>query len=108
HMGKTSIDLLRDFLNLGPAGDSLALSKRGKQMSLRMDFRNFVISRNESELSIMKTDPRTSGFGIRPSPTIASTSEEGQNKDSSTYEDVASPNPPKPFVKFVKPKESQP
>nr|GFC32867.1 hypothetical protein [Tanacetum cinerariifolium] len=35
----------------------------------------------------------------RPSPTIASTSAEGQNKDSSTSEDVASPNPPKPFVK---------
>nr|GFB71938.1 hypothetical protein [Tanacetum cinerariifolium] len=44
----------------------------------------------------------------RPSPTIASTSEEIQNKDSSTSEDVASPNPPKPFVKFVKPKDSQP
>nr|GFB44204.1 hypothetical protein [Tanacetum cinerariifolium] len=34
----------------------------------------------------------------RPSPTIASTSAKGQNKDSSTFEDVASPNPPKPFV----------
>nr|GEX13130.1 reverse transcriptase [Tanacetum cinerariifolium] len=33
---------------------------------------------------------------------------EGQNKDSSTIEDVASPNPPKPFVKFVKPKDSEP
>nr|GEV99535.1 hypothetical protein [Tanacetum cinerariifolium] len=33
---------------------------------------------------------------------------EGQNKDSSTIEDVASPNLPKPFVKFVKPKDSQP
>nr|GEW18334.1 hypothetical protein [Tanacetum cinerariifolium] len=44
----------------------------------------------------------------RPSPTIASTSVEGQNKDSSTSEDVTSPNPPKPFVKFVKPKDSQP
>nr|GFB58664.1 hypothetical protein [Tanacetum cinerariifolium] len=44
----------------------------------------------------------------RPSPTIASTSAEGQNKDSSTFEDIASPNPPKPFVKFVKPKDSQP
>nr|GFC44307.1 hypothetical protein [Tanacetum cinerariifolium] len=42
----------------------------------------------------------------RPSPTVVSTSEEGQNKDSSTSEDVASPNPPKPFVKFVKPKDS--
>nr|GFA38690.1 hypothetical protein [Tanacetum cinerariifolium] len=41
----------------------------------------------------------------RPSPTIASTSAEGQNKDSSTSEDVASPNLPKPFVK---PKDSQP
>nr|GFB16524.1 hypothetical protein [Tanacetum cinerariifolium] len=33
---------------------------------------------------------------------------EGQNKDSSTSENVASSNPPKPFVKFVKPKDSQP
>nr|GFA71236.1 hypothetical protein [Tanacetum cinerariifolium] len=44
----------------------------------------------------------------RPSPTIASTSAEGQNKDSSTSEDVASSNPPKPFVKLVKPKDSEP
>nr|GEX27646.1 ribonuclease H-like domain-containing protein [Tanacetum cinerariifolium] len=44
----------------------------------------------------------------RPSPTVVSTSAEGQNKDSSTSEDVASPNPPKPFVKFVKPKNSKP
>nr|GFC74500.1 ubiquitin hydrolase [Tanacetum cinerariifolium] len=43
----------------------------------------------------------------RPSPTVVNTSAEGQNKDSSTFEDVASPNPPKPFVKFVKPKDSQ-
>nr|GFB98768.1 hypothetical protein [Tanacetum cinerariifolium] len=35
----------------------------------------------------------------RPSPTVVSTSAEGQNKDPSTYKDVASPNPPKPFVK---------
>nr|GFD35425.1 hypothetical protein [Tanacetum cinerariifolium] len=33
---------------------------------------------------------------------------EDQNKDTSTSEDVASPNPPKSFVKFVKPKDSQP
>nr|GFB30660.1 hypothetical protein [Tanacetum cinerariifolium] len=44
----------------------------------------------------------------RPSPTVVSTSAEVQNKDSSTSKDVASPNPPKPFVKFVKPKDSQP
>nr|GFD32450.1 hypothetical protein [Tanacetum cinerariifolium] len=44
----------------------------------------------------------------RPSPNVVSTSIEGQSKDSSTSEDVASPNPPKPFVKFVKPKDSQP
>nr|GFB32417.1 hypothetical protein [Tanacetum cinerariifolium] len=44
----------------------------------------------------------------RPSPTVVSTSAEGHNKDSSTSEDVAPPNPPKPFVKFVKPKDSQP
>nr|GFB64964.1 hypothetical protein [Tanacetum cinerariifolium] len=44
----------------------------------------------------------------RPSPTVVSTSAEGQSKDSYTSEDVASPNPSKPFVKFVKPKDSQP
>nr|GFC92911.1 hypothetical protein [Tanacetum cinerariifolium] len=44
----------------------------------------------------------------RPSPTVVSTSAKGQNKDSSTSEDVASPNPPKPFIKFKKPKDSQP
>nr|GEY41265.1 hypothetical protein [Tanacetum cinerariifolium] len=44
----------------------------------------------------------------RPSTTVVSTSTEGQNKDSSTSEDVATPNPPKPFVKFVKPKDNQP
>nr|GEZ78152.1 hypothetical protein [Tanacetum cinerariifolium] len=43
----------------------------------------------------------------RPSPTVASTSAEGQNENSTTFEDVASPNTPKPFVKFVKPKDSQ-
>nr|GFA31220.1 hypothetical protein [Tanacetum cinerariifolium] len=35
----------------------------------------------------------------RPMPTIKSTSEEGQNKNSFTSEDVASPITPKPFVK---------
>nr|GEU41006.1 hypothetical protein [Tanacetum cinerariifolium] len=44
----------------------------------------------------------------RPLPTVASTSAENQNKDTFTSEDVASTNPPKPFVKFVKPKDSQP
>nr|GFB18851.1 hypothetical protein [Tanacetum cinerariifolium] len=44
----------------------------------------------------------------RPSPTVVSTSAEDQNKDTSTSEDVALPNPPKPFVKFAKPKDSQP
>nr|GFB05585.1 hypothetical protein [Tanacetum cinerariifolium] len=43
----------------------------------------------------------------RTSPTIESTSEEGQNKNSSTSEDVASHITPKPFVKFVKPKDCQ-
>nr|GEX00115.1 reverse transcriptase domain-containing protein [Tanacetum cinerariifolium] len=43
----------------------------------------------------------------RPSPTVESTSEEGQNKHSSTSKDVASPITPKPFVKFVKPKDCQ-
>nr|GFB40466.1 hypothetical protein [Tanacetum cinerariifolium] len=43
----------------------------------------------------------------RPSPTVASTSAECQNKNSSTFKDVASPNSPKPFVKFVKPKNNQ-
>nr|GFB97555.1 hypothetical protein [Tanacetum cinerariifolium] len=44
----------------------------------------------------------------RPSPTVASTSSEDQNNDTSTSEDVASTKPSKPFVKFVKSKDSQP
>nr|GFD12820.1 hypothetical protein [Tanacetum cinerariifolium] len=43
----------------------------------------------------------------RPIPTVESTSEEGQNKHSSTFKDVASPITPKLFVKFVKPKDTQ-
>nr|GEX03565.1 ribonuclease H-like domain-containing protein [Tanacetum cinerariifolium] len=43
----------------------------------------------------------------RPSPTVASISSKDQNKDTSTSEEVASTNPSKPFVKFVKPKDSQ-
>nr|GEX35042.1 hypothetical protein [Tanacetum cinerariifolium] len=41
----------------------------------------------------------------RPSPTVESTSEDNQNRNSSASEDVASPITPKPFVKFVKPKD---
>nr|GEW62979.1 retrovirus-related Pol polyprotein from transposon 17.6 [Tanacetum cinerariifolium] len=43
----------------------------------------------------------------RPTPTVESTSEEGHNKNFSTSEGVASSNTPKPFVKFVKPKDCQ-
>nr|GEW76767.1 integrase, catalytic region, zinc finger, CCHC-type, peptidase aspartic, catalytic [Tanacetum cinerariifolium] len=44
----------------------------------------------------------------RPSPTVASSSSEDQNKDTSTSEEEAPTKPSKPFVKFVKPKDSQP
>nr|GEZ62501.1 hypothetical protein [Tanacetum cinerariifolium] len=44
----------------------------------------------------------------RPSPTVASTSAEDQNNDTSTSEETASTNPSKPFIKFIKPKDSQP
>nr|GEY22309.1 hypothetical protein [Tanacetum cinerariifolium] len=43
----------------------------------------------------------------RPSPSVESTSEEGQNKNSSTSEDVASPITHKYFVKFVRSKDFQ-
>nr|GFD45966.1 hypothetical protein [Tanacetum cinerariifolium] len=43
----------------------------------------------------------------KPSPTVASTSAEYQNKDTSTSEETASTNQSKPFIKFVKPKDSQ-
>nr|GEX90883.1 hypothetical protein [Tanacetum cinerariifolium] len=43
----------------------------------------------------------------RPMPTVESTLEEGQNKHSSTFKDVASSITPKLFVKFVKPKDTQ-
>nr|GFD02149.1 hypothetical protein [Tanacetum cinerariifolium] len=44
----------------------------------------------------------------RPSPTVASTSGEDQNNNTSTSEETASTNPSKPFIKFVNPKDSQP
>nr|GEU33663.1 hypothetical protein [Tanacetum cinerariifolium] len=43
----------------------------------------------------------------KPSPTVESTSEEDQNRNPSVSENVASPITPKPFIKFVKPKDSQ-
>nr|GFA62097.1 hypothetical protein [Tanacetum cinerariifolium] len=43
----------------------------------------------------------------RPSPTVESTSEKDQNRNPSVSKNVASPITPKPFIKFVKPKDSQ-
>nr|GEX07080.1 ribonuclease H-like domain-containing protein [Tanacetum cinerariifolium] len=43
----------------------------------------------------------------RASPTIESTSGDDQNKNPSVSETVASPITPKPFIKFVKSKDSQ-
>nr|GEW46563.1 hypothetical protein [Tanacetum cinerariifolium] len=43
----------------------------------------------------------------RPSPTVESTSKDDQNRNPSVSEIVASPITPKPFIKFVKPKDSK-
>nr|GEX94828.1 hypothetical protein [Tanacetum cinerariifolium] len=43
----------------------------------------------------------------RPSPTIESTSGDDQNRNPSVYKTAASPITPKPFIKFMKPKDSQ-
>nr|GFA56951.1 hypothetical protein [Tanacetum cinerariifolium] len=43
----------------------------------------------------------------RPSPTVESTSGDDQNRNSSVSETVPLPITPKPFIKFVKPKDSQ-
>nr|GEV54399.1 ribonuclease H-like domain-containing protein [Tanacetum cinerariifolium] len=43
----------------------------------------------------------------RPSPTVESTSRDDQNRNSSVSETVPSPITPKPFIKFIKPKDSQ-
>nr|GEW94558.1 ribonuclease H-like domain-containing protein [Tanacetum cinerariifolium] len=43
----------------------------------------------------------------RPSPTVESSLEEDQNRNSSVFENVASPITPKLFVKFVKASNSQ-
>nr|GEX01822.1 hypothetical protein [Tanacetum cinerariifolium] len=43
----------------------------------------------------------------RPSPIVKSTLGDDQNRNLSVYETVASPITPKPFIKFVKPKDSQ-
>nr|GEY68009.1 putative ribonuclease H-like domain-containing protein [Tanacetum cinerariifolium] len=42
-----------------------------------------------------------------PSPTVESASGDDQNRNPSVSETVASPITPKPFIKFVKPKDSQ-
>nr|GEX09139.1 hypothetical protein [Tanacetum cinerariifolium] len=72
------------------------------------DFRSFLELKDLSWTGLPKFVDDTVTDYSRPSPTVVSTSAKGQNKDSSTSEDVAPPNPPKPFVKFVKPKDSQP
>nr|GEW38460.1 putative ribonuclease H-like domain-containing protein [Tanacetum cinerariifolium] len=43
----------------------------------------------------------------RPSPTVESTSGDDQDRNPSDSETVATPITPKPFIKFVKPKDSQ-
>nr|GEV76788.1 hypothetical protein [Tanacetum cinerariifolium] len=43
----------------------------------------------------------------RPSPTVENSSKEDQNRNPSTFENVASPITPKPFIKFVKASDSQ-
>nr|GEY85749.1 hypothetical protein [Tanacetum cinerariifolium] len=43
----------------------------------------------------------------RPSPTVESTSEDDQNRNPFVSVNVPSPITPKPFIKFVKPKDSQ-
>nr|GEV96288.1 putative reverse transcriptase domain-containing protein [Tanacetum cinerariifolium] len=43
----------------------------------------------------------------RPSPTVESTSGDDQNRNHSVSETVASPITPKPFIKFMKPKDIQ-
>nr|GEV37621.1 hypothetical protein [Tanacetum cinerariifolium] len=43
----------------------------------------------------------------RPSPTVETTSKDDQNRIPFVSKNVASPITPKPFIKFVKPKDSQ-
>nr|GEZ32283.1 putative ribonuclease H-like domain-containing protein [Tanacetum cinerariifolium] len=43
----------------------------------------------------------------RPSPTVESASGDDQNRNPSVSKTVASPITPKPFIKFVKPKDNQ-
>nr|GFA15175.1 hypothetical protein [Tanacetum cinerariifolium] len=43
----------------------------------------------------------------RPSPTVESTSGDDQNRNPFVFETVATPITPKPFIKFVKPKDTQ-
>nr|GFC32033.1 hypothetical protein [Tanacetum cinerariifolium] len=51
-------------------------------------------------------DDTVTGYS-RHSPTVESTSGDDQNRNPSVFETVASPITPKPFIKFVKPKDSQ-
>nr|GEU49979.1 putative ribonuclease H-like domain-containing protein [Tanacetum cinerariifolium] len=59
-----------------------------------------IYSSSKKDLSWTVTDYS------RPSPTMESTSGNDQNRNPSVSETVASPITPKPFIKFVKPKDS--
>nr|GFA96948.1 hypothetical protein [Tanacetum cinerariifolium] len=94
--------------------DHLIESQRSDQVKERVGYNAVPLPATDLYLSLKKdlswtglpefVDDTVTDYS-RPSPTVVSTSAEGQNKDSSTSEDVASPNLPKPFVKFVKPKD---
>nr|GFA99772.1 hypothetical protein [Tanacetum cinerariifolium] len=65
-------------------------------------------SKIEEHETPKKPQVKNSEQNRQPSPTVANTSAEDQNNDTSTSEETASINPSKAFIKFIKPKESQP
>nr|GEU79292.1 hypothetical protein [Tanacetum cinerariifolium] len=88
---------------------------RSQDREMRDNFRQRSKAKEQAPKALMAIDrtglPKCADDTVtdysKPSPTVKSTSKENQNKNPSVSKNVASPITPKPFIKFVKPKDSQ-
>nr|GFA10075.1 hypothetical protein [Tanacetum cinerariifolium] len=87
------------------------MAPRSQDRGRRDNFRQRSKAKEQALKSLMTGLPKCTDDTVtdysRPSPTLESTSEEDQNRNPSVSKNVASPITPKPFIKFVNPKDSQ-
>nr|GEW33944.1 putative ribonuclease H-like domain-containing protein [Tanacetum cinerariifolium] len=80
---------------------------RNQDKGRRDYYRRGSKAEEQASKALMAIDGPIPVLKVRPSPTVESTSRDDQNKNPSVSETVASHITPKPFIKFVKPKDSQ-